>query len=155
MRVNIRLPITDLHLQGRSLNKGPTCQAQEPSVLCPPRLYGPQVAAPTSGWMGGTLRQSPSFETGGPPMASFGLSTPQLPWTSLGLQGTLGFLLSNQGQAGLMGKLKFLPAPPKPSLLFLTLYTPMKIFPTWGLNPHLLHLLHWQTDSLPLSHQKY
>jgi len=24
------------------------------------------------------------------------------------------------------------------------------IFPTWGLNPHLLH---WQADSLPLSHQ--
>ena len=27
------------------------------------------------------------------------------------------------------------------------------IFPTQGLNPHLLHLLHWQADSLPLSHQ--
>ena len=24
------------------------------------------------------------------------------------------------------------------------------IFPTQGLNPHLLHLLHWQVDSLPL-----
>ena len=24
------------------------------------------------------------------------------------------------------------------------------IFPTQGLNPHLLHLLHWQADSLPL-----
>ena len=24
------------------------------------------------------------------------------------------------------------------------------ILPTWGLNPHLLHLLHWQADSLPL-----
>ena len=105
--------------------------------------------------MGGTLRQSPSFETGGPPVASFGLSSPQLPWTSLELQGILEFLLSSQGQAGLMGRLKFLPAPPKPSLLFLTLYTPMRIFPTQGLNPHLLRLLRWQTDSLPLSHQKY
>ena len=27
------------------------------------------------------------------------------------------------------------------------------IFPTQGLNPHLLHLLHWQVDSLPLHHQ--
>ena len=26
------------------------------------------------------------------------------------------------------------------------------IFPTQGLNPHLLHLLYWQADSLPLSH---
>ena len=26
------------------------------------------------------------------------------------------------------------------------------IFPTQGLNPHLLCLLHWQADSLPLSH---
>ena len=26
------------------------------------------------------------------------------------------------------------------------------IFPTQGLNPSLLHLLHWQADSLPLSH---
>ena len=25
-------------------------------------------------------------------------------------------------------------------------------FPTHGLNPHLLRLLHWQTDSLPLHH---
>ena len=155
MCVNIRMTITNLHLQGRSLNKGPTCRAQEPSVLGPPRLCRPQAAAPTSGWMGGTLRQSPSFETGGPPVASFGLSSPQLPWTSLELQGILEFLLSSQGQAGLMGRLKFLPAPPKPSLLFLTLYTPMRIFPTQGLNPHLLHLLRWQTDSLPLSHQKY
>ena len=27
-----------------------------------------------------------------------------------------------------------------------------RIFPTQGLNPSLLHLLHWQVDSLPLSH---
>ena len=27
------------------------------------------------------------------------------------------------------------------------------IFPTQRLNPHLLHLLHWQVDSLPLSQQ--
>ena len=27
------------------------------------------------------------------------------------------------------------------------------IFPTQGLNFHLLHLPHWQGDSLPLSHQ--
>ena len=27
-----------------------------------------------------------------------------------------------------------------------------RIFPTQGLNPHLLCLLHWQVDSLPLSH---
>ena len=27
------------------------------------------------------------------------------------------------------------------------------IFPTQGSNPHLLHLLHWQADSLLLSHQ--
>ena len=27
------------------------------------------------------------------------------------------------------------------------------IFITQGLNPHLLRLLHWQVDSLPLSHQ--
>ena len=26
------------------------------------------------------------------------------------------------------------------------------IFPTQGSNPHLLHLLHWQMDSVPLSH---
>ena len=26
------------------------------------------------------------------------------------------------------------------------------IFPTQGSDPHLLHLLHWQVDSLPLSH---
>ena len=26
------------------------------------------------------------------------------------------------------------------------------IFPTQGSNPHLLHLLHWQADSLPLHH---
>ena len=26
------------------------------------------------------------------------------------------------------------------------------IFPNQRLNPHLLHLLHWQTDSLPLCH---
>ena len=26
------------------------------------------------------------------------------------------------------------------------------IFPTQGLNPRLLHLLHWQVDFLPLSH---
>ena len=26
------------------------------------------------------------------------------------------------------------------------------IFPSKGLNPHLQHLLHWQVDSLPLSH---
>ena len=26
------------------------------------------------------------------------------------------------------------------------------IFATWGSNPHLLGLLHWQADSLPLSH---
>ena len=26
------------------------------------------------------------------------------------------------------------------------------IFPTQGSNPHLLHLLHWQADSLPLYH---
>ena len=26
------------------------------------------------------------------------------------------------------------------------------LFPTQGLNPHLLHLLHWQAGSLPLSH---
>ena len=26
------------------------------------------------------------------------------------------------------------------------------IFPTHGLNPHLLHLMHWQADSLPLHH---
>ena len=26
------------------------------------------------------------------------------------------------------------------------------IFPTQGLNPRLLHLLHWQVDSLPLSY---
>ena len=25
------------------------------------------------------------------------------------------------------------------------------IFPTWGLNPRLLHLLHWQAGSLPLA----
>ena len=25
------------------------------------------------------------------------------------------------------------------------------IFPTQGSNPHLLHLLHWQVDSLPLA----
>ena len=25
-------------------------------------------------------------------------------------------------------------------------------FPTWGSNPHLLHLLHWQVGSLPLHH---
>ena len=28
----------------------------------------------------------------------------------------------------------------------------LKIFPTQGSNPHFLHLLHWQVDSLPLSH---
>ena len=27
-----------------------------------------------------------------------------------------------------------------------------EIFPNQGLNPHLLPLLHWQADSLPLSH---
>ena len=27
------------------------------------------------------------------------------------------------------------------------------IFPTYGSNPYLLHLLHWQVNSLPLSHQ--
>ena len=27
-----------------------------------------------------------------------------------------------------------------------------RIFPTQGLNPHFLRLLHWQEDSLPLSH---
>ena len=27
-----------------------------------------------------------------------------------------------------------------------------EIFPTQGSNQHLLHLLHWQADSLPLSH---
>ena len=27
-----------------------------------------------------------------------------------------------------------------------------RIFPTQGFHPHLLHLLHWQTDSLPLCH---
>ena len=26
------------------------------------------------------------------------------------------------------------------------------IFPTQGLNPHLLFLLHWQADSLPMNH---
>ena len=26
----------------------------------------------------------------------------------------------------------------------------LRLFPTLGLNPHLLHLLHWQADSLPL-----
>ena len=26
------------------------------------------------------------------------------------------------------------------------------IFPTQGSNPHLLHFLHWQADSLPLTH---
>ena len=26
------------------------------------------------------------------------------------------------------------------------------IFPTQGWNPHLWHLLHWQVESLPLSH---
>ena len=25
-----------------------------------------------------------------------------------------------------------------------------RVFPPWGLNPYLLHLLHWQADSLPL-----
>ena len=30
---------------------------------------------------------------------------------------------------------------------------PQGIFLTQGSNPHLLHLLHWQADSLPLSHQ--
>ena len=29
---------------------------------------------------------------------------------------------------------------------------PSKSFPTQGSNPHLLHLLHWQVDSLSLSH---
>ena len=29
-----------------------------------------------------------------------------------------------------------------------------KTFPTQGLNPCLLHLLHWQEDSWPLSHQR-
>ena len=28
------------------------------------------------------------------------------------------------------------------------------IIPTQGMNPHLLHLLHWQAGSLPLSHQE-
>jgi len=27
-----------------------------------------------------------------------------------------------------------------------------RIFPTQGSNPHFLHLLHWQADSLPLCH---
>ena len=27
-----------------------------------------------------------------------------------------------------------------------------RIFPTQGLNPYLLRLLHWQTESLPLSY---
>ena len=31
-------------------------------------------------------------------------------------------------------------------------FPPPEIFPTQGLNPGLLHLLHWQADSLPLSH---
>ena len=28
------------------------------------------------------------------------------------------------------------------------------VFPVWGLNPHLLSLLHWQADSSPLSHRE-
>ena len=28
------------------------------------------------------------------------------------------------------------------------------IFPTQGLNPHILHLLNWQADSLPVSHPR-
>ena len=31
-------------------------------------------------------------------------------------------------------------------------FPPLRIFPTQGPNPHLLHLLHWQADSLPLCH---
>ena len=31
-------------------------------------------------------------------------------------------------------------------------FLPRKIFPTQGLNLRLLHLLHWQADSLPLHH---
>ena len=31
-------------------------------------------------------------------------------------------------------------------------FPPPEIFLIQGLNPHLLHLLHWQMDSLPLSH---
>ena len=30
-------------------------------------------------------------------------------------------------------------------------FPPPGIFPTQGLNPHLLHLMHWQVDSLPLA----
>ena len=29
------------------------------------------------------------------------------------------------------------------------------IFPTQGSNPHVLHLLHWQVDSLPLGHLRF
>ena len=84
--------------------KAPLAELRNPASCV---SWGSTVHRPlplTSGWMRTTLRQSPSLETGGPLMASFGLSTPQLPWTSRGLQGILGFLLSNQGQTGFVGR---------------------------------------------------
>ena len=57
----------------------------------------------------------------------------------------------------------FQPYGPKPARLLCTWDSPgmntgvgchallQGIFPTQGLNPHLLHLLHWQAGSLPLA----
>ena len=56
----MRMPITDLQLQGRSLNKGPTCRAQESSILCQLRLYSPQAAAPDQ-WLNANDTQAKPF----------------------------------------------------------------------------------------------
>ena len=44
------------------------------------------------------------------------------------------------------------PANPARILEWVIISFPRGIFPTQGLNMCLLHLLHWQADSLPLSH---
>ena len=56
----MRMPITDLQLQGRSLNKGPACWTQESSILCQLRLYGPQAAAPDQ-WLNAKDTQAKPF----------------------------------------------------------------------------------------------
>ena len=56
----MRMPITDLQLQGRSLNKGPACRAPESGILRQLRLCGPQAAAPDQ-WLNSRDAQAKPF----------------------------------------------------------------------------------------------
>ena len=135
----MRMPITDLQLQGRSLNKGPACRAPESGILRQLRLCGPQAAAPDQ-WLNSRDAQAKPFlgdrrSSNGQFWLEHSPTPLNFPWTAG--HSRISAVQSESDWLG--GQVKGSSSQPPP-LFSLTLYTRMRIFPTQGLNPRLSHL---------------